>query len=92
MANIKSAIKRIRVSAKSAERNKAARSRMRTFIKKVMTAIEAGDVEAAQSALREASSVITRSAKNGVIHKKQASRRVKRLNRRVKELALASAS
>ncbi len=87
MANIKSAIKRIRVSAKGAERNKAARSRMRTFIKRVRIAVEAGDLEGAQKALREATSVIARTARKGVIHKNQAARRVKRLNRQVKQLA-----
>nr|CRH07947.1 30S ribosomal protein S20 [Candidatus Magnetococcus massalia] len=90
MANHKSALKRIRQTVKRTERNKQAKASMRTFTKKVASAIEAGDVESAQSALREASAVIAKTAQRGIIHKNQAARRISRLNAGVKKLALAA--
>ena len=58
MANIKSAKKRILVNRTKADRNKAIKSGVKTSIKKVYTAIEAGDKSAAQSALLAATSTI----------------------------------
>ncbi|MBF0622345.1 MAG: 30S ribosomal protein S20 [Magnetococcales bacterium] len=91
MANIKSAIKRNRQNEKNRSRNRDAISRMRSFIKKVLEAVEAGDVDLAKKSLHDATSVISRVAQKGMIHQKQASRRVKRLNKRVKTLAQAKA-
>ncbi|MBF0143934.1 MAG: 30S ribosomal protein S20 [Magnetococcales bacterium] len=91
MANIKSALKRVRQTVKRTARNKDAKSRMRTFSKKVLQAVESGDINAAQAALREAVSVVAVSARKGVIHSNQAARRMRRLNARVKQLATASA-
>ncbi|MEG3641532.1 30S ribosomal protein S20 [Magnetococcus sp. PR-3] len=90
MANHKSALKRIRQTAKRTEANRNDKARMRTFVKKVTTAVQEGNVELAQQALREASAVITRTAQRGVIHRNQASRRISRLNSQVKKLATAS--
>jgi len=66
-------------SEKKRIRNQAVRSRMRTYIKKVRLAIETGDVESAENALRVAYSEIDIARRKGVIHKNQASRRKSRL-------------
>ncbi|MBF0444286.1 MAG: 30S ribosomal protein S20 [Magnetococcales bacterium] len=90
MANIKSAIKRIRQTEKQTLRNSKIKSRLRTFCKRVLTTVEAGDVAAAQTALKEAISELAISARKGIIHKNQAARRSQRLNAKVKQLATAS--
>ncbi len=90
MANIKSAMKRIRQTQKQTLRNKEIKSRLRTFCKRVITAVDNGDKEAAQSALKAAVSELAISARKGIIHKNQASRRTKRLNAKVKNLALSA--
>lgn len=87
MANIASARKRIRQTAKRTERNVARRSRMRTFIKKVETAIGAGDAETAREALRLAQPEIQRAASRGAVHKNTASRKISRLSKHVKNLS-----
>ncbi|MBF0177746.1 MAG: 30S ribosomal protein S20 [Magnetococcales bacterium] len=87
MANIKSAMKRARQTIKRNLRNRDAKSRMRTFTKKVLTVVETGDVAKAQEALRAAVSQLAISARKGVIHKNQAARRMRRLNAKVKALA-----
>lgn len=84
MANHKSAKKRIIRNAKRAEINGARMSRIRTFIKKVETAITSGDKDAAQQALRDAQPEIMRGVSRGVIHKNTASRKMSRLSARVK--------
>ena len=87
MANIKSAKKRIIVSQKKADRNKAIRSKVKTSIKKVEAAVAANDKEAAQAALTNASSVIGKAASKGVYHKNNAARKVSRLAKMVNEMA-----
>ena len=79
MANIKSAKKRILTSEKKAAANKAVKSQVKTAVKKVRSAVEAGDKEAAKAALINASSVIDKAETKGVIHKNNASRKVSRL-------------
>ena len=79
MANIKSAKKRILTSEKKAAANKAVKSQVKTAVKKVRAAVEAGDKEAAKAALINASSVIDKTETKGVIHKNNASRKVSRL-------------
>lgn len=79
MANIKSAKKRILVSAVKSERNKAIKSGVKTAIKKVNAAIEAGDKAAAAEALTAATAVIDKACTKGVYHKNNASRKVSRL-------------
>ena len=79
LANIKSAKKRIIVNQKKADRNKAVRSRVKTYVKKVYDAIESGDKAAAQEALRAATKEIDKACAKGVYHKNTASRKVSRL-------------
>jgi len=86
MANIKSAKKRIRKTARRAEINSARMSRVRTFVRKVEAAIAAGDRTAAQTALKEAQPEIMRGVTKGVVHRNTAARRLSRLNARIKAL------
>ena len=79
MANIKSAKKRILVIQTKTERNKAAKSKVKTFVKKVYAAIEANDKAAADTALKEAISEISKAASKGIYHKSTASRKISRL-------------
>ncbi len=87
MANIKSAKKRILVSRENAERNKAIKSAVKTSIKKVNSAIEAGDKEAAKAALLDATSTIDKATSKGVYHKNTSSRKVSRLSVAVNKMA-----
>ena len=87
MANIKSAKKRILVINKKTERNKAIRSKVKTYIKKVTAAIESGDKAAADAALLEAISVISKAASRGVYHKAIAPRKISRLPKAVNKMA-----
>ncbi len=87
MANSPSAKKRARQTARRTEVNKARRSRVRTFIRKVEEAIAAGDQAAALNALKAAQPEIMRGATKGVLHKNTASRKVSRLNHRIKAMA-----
>jgi small subunit ribosomal protein S20 len=84
MANTKSAIKRIKVSAKKHQRNIAVKSATRTYVKKARAAIAQNAVEADED-VTAAISALDRAAKKGVIHRNNAARRksrlVKRLNR-----------
>ena len=83
MANIKSAKKRILVSETRAERNKAIRSKVKTFVKKVQAAVESGDKALAEEALKAAVSEIEKAASKGVYHDNTASRKVSRLSKAV---------
>lgn len=87
MANTKSAKKMVRKIATRTEVNKTRRSRMRTFVRKVEEAIEAGDKAAASEALKAAQPEIMRAAGKGVIHKNTSARKVSRLSARVKAMA-----
>lgn len=87
MANTASARKRIRQTEKRTLRNVARRSRMRTFIKKVETAIAGGDKEAAAAALRAAQPELQRAAGKGVVHLNTVSRKISRLSSRIKAIA-----
>lgn len=79
MANIKSAKKRILTSQKKAEANKAVKSGVKTSVKKVRAAIDAGDKAAAQEALKAAASTIDKAGTKGVLHANNASRKISRL-------------
>lgn len=83
MANIKSAKKRVLVSRTKAERNKAARSKVKTYVKKVESAIAAGDKATAQAALTEAESVMKKAASKGVYHDNTISRKISRMTKSV---------
>ena len=87
MANIKSAIKRARQNETRRQRNASARSKMRTYIKKVRTAIEEGNQDEANAAFREMTSVVDKVAAKGIIHKNKAARHKSRLNAQIKALA-----
>jgi small subunit ribosomal protein S20 len=91
MANIKSAIKRIRTAETARLRNKNRISRIRTFIKKVDAAITTGDATAAQTALRELQPEIARGSVKGAMHKNTAARTVSRLAARIKALSTKAA-
>jgi small subunit ribosomal protein S20 len=87
MANIRSAKKRIRQTARNTDVNRARTSRIRTFVKKVETAISTGDKKAASDALRAAQPEIHRGVTKGVLKKQTASRKLSRLNARIKAMA-----
>lgn len=86
MANHKSAEKRIRRNARRAVINGDRTSRMRTFVKKVVLALQAGDAAAAQDALKAAQPEIQRSVSKGILHKNTAARKISRLAASVKKL------
>lgn len=88
MAHHKDAIKRIKQNEKRRLHNRHYRSRMRNTIKAVRSAVDEGNVEVAQTALRSATSVIHRNVSKGIIHRNQAARRISRLNAAVKQIAL----
>ena len=87
MANTKSAKKMVRKIATRTEVNKARRSRMRTYVRKVEEAIESGDKAAAAEALKAAQPEIMRAAGKGVSHKNTSARKVSRVSARVKSMA-----
>lgn len=86
MANSAQARKRARQAVKRRERNMSARSAMRTAIKKVLNAANAGDKENAASAYKAAVPVIDKMTSKGLIHKNTAARYKSRLNARVRAL------
>ena len=83
LANIKSAKKRVLTSKVRQERNKAIKSSVKTAIKKVEAAVTAADKDAAAKELLNATSIIDKAAKKGVLHKNNASRKVARLAKMV---------
>lgn len=87
MANIKSAKKRILVIDKKTARNKAIKSKVKTYIKKVDAFIAAGDKAAAQEALKSATAEINKAASKGVYHKNTAARKISRLALAVNKIA-----
>ena len=86
MANHKSALKRIRQTAKRQEYNRAFRSRARTFVKKARIAIGSSDIQSAEEATRLAVKDLDRAASKGVIHKRNAARRKSRLMKQLSAL------
>ena len=87
MANTPQARKRIRRNDRRAEINGARVSRIRTFVKKVEAALDAGDKSAATVALTAAQPELQRGVSKGVLHKNMASRKFSRLTKRVAALA-----
>jgi small subunit ribosomal protein S20 len=75
VANIKSQKKRVLTNEKAHQRNRAVKSGLKTAIKKVQTAVEAGDAAAAQAAALDASRLLDKAASKGVIHASQAANR-----------------
>ena len=87
MAHSRSARKRVRTAARRTEINRSRRSRVRTYIKKVEAALEAGDQAAARAALTEAQPEIMRGVTRGTMHQNTASRKISRLSAAVKRMA-----
>ena len=86
MANIKSALKRIRQDEKRRARNRIIRSRTRTFVKNAKQAIAEGDNTEAAKAVQQAISALDKAAQKGVIHRNNAARRKSRLMKRFNAL------
>ena len=84
MANTPSAKKEVRRQARRTEVNKARRSRVRTFLRRVEEAIASGDQAAASEALRAAQPEMMRAASKGVYHRNTVARKISRLSSRVK--------
>ena len=89
MANTPQSKKRARQIERQTAVNKARRSRIRTFLRKVEEAIASGDAAAARDALHSAQPELMRAVTKGVVHKNTASRKISRLSSRVKALATA---
>ena len=87
MANIKSAKKRILVINTKTERNKAIKSKVKTYVKKVYQAIESGDKNEAAEALRVATGALNRACSKGIYHKNTVSRKISRLSAAVNKMA-----
>jgi len=87
LANIKSAKKRVLVNRTRADRNKAIRSGVKTAIKKVYAAIEAGDKEAAKAQLAASTKIIEMAGSKGVYHKNNVAHKVSRISKAVNEMA-----
>ena len=86
MANIKSAKKRIKVISKKTLRNKMIKSQVKTAMKKVIVAVNAGDKEVASAALKNATSVIDRAYIKGIFHKNAVARKKSSLTKLVNSL------
>ena len=86
MANTAQARKRARQAEKHRQQNAGRRSEMRTELKKVITAIDAGDKTAAESAYKTAAPLLDSLATKGLIHKNKAARHKSRLNAKIRTL------
>ena len=89
MPNIKSVVKDVKKSRQNRLRNVAAKSALKTFVKKARTAVDAGAADAAVS-VKAAVSFIDKTAERGIIHRNAAARRKSRLMRRANKAASAS--
>ena len=87
MANTAQSKKRARQAERSQDVNKARRSRIRTFLRKVEEAIASGNADAAQAALRTVQPELARGITKGVMHKNTVARKMSRLSSRVKAIA-----
>jgi small subunit ribosomal protein S20 len=87
VANSPQAKKRARQNEKARKHNASLRSMGRTYLKKVVNAIEAGDLEAAKAAYAAAVPVLDRIADKGLIHKNKAARHKSRLNEKIRQLS-----
>lgn len=90
MANSAGSKKRARQAEKHRQQNASMRSMVRTYLKKVINAIQAGDVEGAQAAYQTAVPVLDRAADKGLFHKNKAARHKSRLNAAIKTMATAA--
>jgi small subunit ribosomal protein S20 len=86
MANHKSALKRIRQTAKRTERNRFYRTRLKNIVKAVRAAIDAGNKEEATAAFKVANQQIHKFVSKGILKKETAARKVSRLHQAVNAL------
>lgn len=86
MANSAQARKRARQAEKHRQHNASQRSTMRTYVKKVVNAIAAGDKEAATAAYKDAAPALDKMAHKGLIDKNKAARHKSRLNAHIKAM------
>ena len=86
----KSVIKRARQNEVRREHNNAIRSSLRTSIRKVVRALDSGDLETAKTELPQAVRALGKASSKGVIHRNQASRKISRLTRRVNALSASA--
>ena len=86
MAHTISAKKRIRQTERRTDRNKARKSRIRTFVRKVEEALESGDKGAAESAFKAMMPELHRGVSKGLMHKNTVARKLSRLSTRIKAL------
>ncbi|SEN80834.1 SSU ribosomal protein S20P [Paracoccus alcaliphilus] len=89
MANTLQSKKRARQTLRRTDVNKARRSRIRTYLRKVEEAIASGNADAARDALKAAQPELMRGVTKGVVHKNTAARKISRLSARVKALSAA---
>lgn len=87
LANIKSAKKRILVTATRTARNKAIKSEVKTMVKKVYAAIDSKDQDAAKAALKAAISTMDKATSKGVYHKNTTSRKISRMQKAINAMA-----
>ncbi len=87
MANTAQAKKRAKQAEKSRVRNAGQRSNLRTFVKKVIAAVNAGDKEKAQAAFKVVEPIIDSAVNKGIIHKNKAARGKSRLSAKIKAIA-----
>lgn len=89
MAHSLSSKKRVRRNSKRALRNKSIRSQYKTYVGKAQKEISGGDIEAAEQAVKQAISILDKTARRGILHRNNAARRKSQL---VKRLAVARAT
>ena len=87
MANIKSAKKRIKVIETKTLRNKMIKSKIKTYVKNVEAAIEAGDKAVATEKLNAAIAEISKATSKGIFHKNNAARKISNLTKAVNKMA-----
>jgi small subunit ribosomal protein S20 len=92
VANTAQAKKRARQSEQSRARNASRRSMVRTYLKKVIKALDSGNKDLAQQAYKEAVPMLDKAVGKGIIHKNKAARHKSRLNARLKKLVLGEAA
>lgn len=92
MANTKQAKKRVRQAEKHRAHNVSRRSMMRTYVKKTIHAIDAGDVTLAKSLFVKMTSVLDTMAGGGLIHKNKAARHKSRLSSRIKAMSATASA
>jgi len=83
VANIKSQLKRIKTNKVATERNKAVKSEVRSAVRKVREAADAGNVDAAKEALKVASTKLDKAVSKGVLHKNNAANKKSAMAKKV---------